>query len=232
MSDVLPPHVVARLREGQTVICDRYPTTTILFRRSLSRAQRAGCAAPNPSQNPNPTLTQPALHSDIVGFTSISSNLPPERVSNMLDRFFARLDTLVVEHGLFKVETIGDAARTRSPGSHPLESVRGPEWVRFGPVRRCSEPTPFLSAHCLPPPFVAVHCRWRHPRASGGPHAPHCSLRTRRGHGCFADAGGHGGPAAGHYPHSRRHPHWQRGGHAGGHYAQASCPCIVCPLSM
>ena len=35
----------------------------------------------------------------------------------MLDRFFARLDALVEEHGLFKVETIGDAARTRSPGT-------------------------------------------------------------------------------------------------------------------
>ena len=81
---MFPPHVAARLRAGETVICDKFPVSTILF-------------------------------SDIVGFTSLSSTMEPEKVADMLERFFARLDALVVEHGLFKVETIGDAASTRRP---------------------------------------------------------------------------------------------------------------------
>mmetsp|Transcript_51963 Transcript_51963/g.108521 ORF Transcript_51963/g.108521 Transcript_51963/m.108521 type:complete len:1378 (-) Transcript_51963:103-4236(-) len=47
--------------------------------------------------------------SDIAGFTTISSTLPPEKVSMMLDRLYHRFDELSVQHGVFKVETIGDA---------------------------------------------------------------------------------------------------------------------------
>ncbi|EGD74805.1 TKL/DICTY4/DRK protein kinase [Salpingoeca rosetta] len=47
--------------------------------------------------------------SDIVGFTNISGTLPPEKVMNMLDRFYTKLDKLADEMELFKVETIGDA---------------------------------------------------------------------------------------------------------------------------
>jgi len=47
--------------------------------------------------------------SDIVGFTKISQTLPPEKVMAMLDDMYSRFDQLVKKHGLFKVETIGDA---------------------------------------------------------------------------------------------------------------------------
>jgi len=47
--------------------------------------------------------------SDIVGFTSISSSLPPIKVSNMLDRLYNSFDILSHKHEVFKVETIGDA---------------------------------------------------------------------------------------------------------------------------
>lgn len=47
--------------------------------------------------------------SDIVGFTDISTNLTPGEVSDMLDRFYTKLDALADEMELFKVETIGDA---------------------------------------------------------------------------------------------------------------------------
>mmetsp|Transcript_34623 Transcript_34623/g.55852 ORF Transcript_34623/g.55852 Transcript_34623/m.55852 type:complete len:520 (+) Transcript_34623:2-1561(+) len=47
--------------------------------------------------------------SDIVGFTDISSTLPPEKVSQMLDRLYTSFDGLSTEHNIFKVETIGDA---------------------------------------------------------------------------------------------------------------------------
>ena len=45
--------------------------------------------------------------SDIVGFTTISSTLPPEKVSFMLDRLYQKFDELSYINGVFKVETIG-----------------------------------------------------------------------------------------------------------------------------
>jgi len=47
--------------------------------------------------------------SDIVGFTNISSQLAPEKISEMLDRLYTRFDALSTAHKVFKVETIGDA---------------------------------------------------------------------------------------------------------------------------
>ena len=47
--------------------------------------------------------------SDIIGFTTISSSLPPMKISDMLDRLYNAFDALSHKHGVFKVETIGDA---------------------------------------------------------------------------------------------------------------------------
>ncbi|KAG7339958.1 adenylate and guanylate cyclase catalytic domain containing protein [Nitzschia inconspicua] len=49
------------------------------------------------------------VFSDIVGFTTISETFSPLKVSNMLDRLYHAFDTLASKHGVFKVETIGDA---------------------------------------------------------------------------------------------------------------------------
>ena len=40
--------------------------------------------------------------SDIVGFTDLSSNLPAEKVSDMLDRLYLRFDALADKHDVFK----------------------------------------------------------------------------------------------------------------------------------
>ena len=47
--------------------------------------------------------------SDIVGFTNISSEFPPIKVSDLLDRLYHELDALSQKHDVFKVETIGDS---------------------------------------------------------------------------------------------------------------------------
>ena len=49
------------------------------------------------------------LFSDIRGFTSMSQECPPGEVMAMLDALYQMFDLLVEAHGLYKVETIGDA---------------------------------------------------------------------------------------------------------------------------
>lgn len=58
-----------------------------------------------PEHRPEVTL----FFSDIVGFTDISAQLTPAKVSDMLDRLYTAFDGLVDKYDLFKVETIGDA---------------------------------------------------------------------------------------------------------------------------
>jgi len=47
--------------------------------------------------------------SDIVGYTDISSSLPPQKIADLLDRLYHKFDDLSDLHDLYKVETIGDA---------------------------------------------------------------------------------------------------------------------------
>jgi class 3 adenylate cyclase len=49
------------------------------------------------------------LFADIVGFTSLSSSVPPEQVVSMLNELFSTFDKLAEKHGLEKIKTIGDA---------------------------------------------------------------------------------------------------------------------------
>jgi class 3 adenylate cyclase len=49
------------------------------------------------------------LFADIVGFTTMSSQMPPEEVVQMLDDLFSLFDRLAEEHHLEKIKTIGDA---------------------------------------------------------------------------------------------------------------------------
>jgi class 3 adenylate cyclase len=49
------------------------------------------------------------LFCDLVGFTTISQELPPERVIDFLGKIFAAFDRLAAEQGVEKIKTIGDA---------------------------------------------------------------------------------------------------------------------------
>jgi guanylate cyclase, other len=47
--------------------------------------------------------------SDVVGYTTMCSTLPANKVSSMLDRLYTRFDALCARHGITKIDTIGDA---------------------------------------------------------------------------------------------------------------------------
>ncbi len=49
------------------------------------------------------------LFSDLVGFTALTSRLPPNIVLDLLNTIFSGFDGLAAEHGLEKIKTIGDA---------------------------------------------------------------------------------------------------------------------------
>ncbi|KAK7102525.1 guanylate cyclase soluble subunit beta-2-like [Littorina saxatilis] len=49
------------------------------------------------------------LFSDVVGFTDIASNCSAEEIINMLNDMYYRFDSYIECHGVYKVETIGDA---------------------------------------------------------------------------------------------------------------------------
>jgi adenylate cyclase len=49
------------------------------------------------------------VFSDIVGFTPWAQRTAPDRVVEMLDDLFTRLDAIAAEHGLEKIKTIGDS---------------------------------------------------------------------------------------------------------------------------
>ena len=102
------------------------------------------------------------LFCDLVGFTTISQELPADRVIDFLSKIFAAFDRLAAEHGVEKIKTIGDAymvaagipeaqsdhatancharvAHARSGGRHrhgDRSETSGPHWRAYRPDRR------------------------------------------------------------------------------------------------
>ena len=68
-----------------------------VFPKHVAEALRAGRKV-EPEQCEMVTI----FFSDIVGFTDIAAELPPMKVSDMLDRLYNRFDELSLRHDLFK----------------------------------------------------------------------------------------------------------------------------------
>ena len=70
------------------------------------------------------------VFTDIVGFTDLASSVPTRDVIEMLDQLFNIFDTLSDKHGVYKVETIGDAYmgvaghEDSSKGDHAIRAVQ------------------------------------------------------------------------------------------------------------
>merc|ERR1712146_591535 len=75
-----------------------------VFPKHIAAALREGRTV-EPEHHAEVTI----FFSDICGFTDMSATLEPVQVSNMLDRLYTVFDKLCDKHGLYKIETIGDA---------------------------------------------------------------------------------------------------------------------------
>jgi adenylate cyclase len=60
------------------------------------------------------------LFLDIVGFTSISDNIPPGHVVHLLEQIFTALDDVVERHNVTKIKTIGDSYMAVAGVPEPL----------------------------------------------------------------------------------------------------------------
>ena len=65
------------------------------------------------------------LFADLVGFTKMAAELPPERVVAELDEMFAAFDTICRAHHMEKLKTIGDAYM--AAGGLPTTNATHPE---------------------------------------------------------------------------------------------------------
>lgn len=70
--------------------------------------------------------------SDIVGFTTISSSLPPGKVAMLLDRLYKKFDELSHKYDIFKVETIGTCDQVRRDSSSGFSFLNDVSLVFFG----------------------------------------------------------------------------------------------------
>jgi len=61
--------------------------------------------APSATLHPEVTL----LSADIVGFTKLAAQMPPEEIVMILSTVFTEFDRIVERHGIEKIKTIGDA---------------------------------------------------------------------------------------------------------------------------
>lgn len=62
------------------------------------------------------------LFADIVNFTPMSEELPPEQLVQVLNELFTEFDILIAKYGLEKIKTIGDAYMIGAGVPEPMES--------------------------------------------------------------------------------------------------------------
>ncbi|GMT34541.1 hypothetical protein PFISCL1PPCAC_25838, partial [Pristionchus fissidentatus] len=95
------------------------------------------------------------LYSDIVGFTSLSSESTPMEVVKLLSGIFQAFDNIITRHDTYKVETIGDAYMVASGVPDPSKNhVRNIAQVAL-------KNREFLEGYEIPHrPGQHLHCRW------------------------------------------------------------------------
>ena len=88
-----------KMNEAQSILSHMFPQDVA---DSLANGEKL-----EPKKVPNAAI----LFLDIVGYTDLSTKVEPEKITEMLDRFYNKLDKLSIHHGLTKIGTVGSAIR-------------------------------------------------------------------------------------------------------------------------
>lgn len=117
-SEVRSAHALDKL--SKKLANERNLSNTLLYSmipRDVADLLRNGKAF-EPEHHDNVTL----FFSDVVGFTSMSAELPPWDIIDLLNRLYTVMDYLAAKFNLYKVETIGDAYMCCSGLPEPNDS--------------------------------------------------------------------------------------------------------------
>ena len=109
-SQQLEHRVIERTAELQTaneeIAREKYKSESLLL--NILPASIAQELKEGKKQIANDFRSVTILFADIVGFTSLSQEISPEELVNMLNEIFSRFDRLTERYGLEKIKTIGD----------------------------------------------------------------------------------------------------------------------------
>jgi class 3 adenylate cyclase len=108
--------VSEKLRREVSVRRRAQNTLAVMHRRSRELLHNALPAVIAQQLQKNPSLlpvrehaTATVLFADLVGFSTLSRQLGPRRLLQLLNSLFSSFDVLALEYGLEKIKTVGDA---------------------------------------------------------------------------------------------------------------------------
>lgn len=99
LSQIFPTKVAEALRDGRKIEPTAHDCVTVFFSDIVSVLMPY-----------NVILIYRVYKFPLVlqiGYTEIASELPPTKVSDLLDRLYTKFDRLCILHDVFKVETVG-----------------------------------------------------------------------------------------------------------------------------
>jgi class 3 adenylate cyclase len=99
--------IMEEARLNNAILSDIFPEHIIKQIKVSTKMSIKDCAPRKAIAETHDCIT--VLFSDIVGFTKLASEIPIINIVYMLNEMFSMFDDLCEKHGVYKVETIGDA---------------------------------------------------------------------------------------------------------------------------
>lgn len=125
-------YLIAETEKAESNLESEYQRSEALLENVLppaivARLKKAIGALPNPSESQPPSIAErfsdvSVLFADVVGFTTLSEQMPPNETVDLLNELFVAFDDLVLKYGVEKIRTIGDGYMVAAGAPQPLEN--------------------------------------------------------------------------------------------------------------